>query len=186
MITAQVDKTPNTHRKTIRWILFLTFIHTIPAPWIYFVIAGLAPTSALLVAGVMGIFRVTEHTPFLALFFLAPALLYCLAYYIIAWLLEAVIIRLRGKAVQVFLVFLICALLLISAFFPIYGTGGHSGTKYVSIIGLWQITRLSNIWLFAYSVLFVTGLSGMLAAHYLDVQLRWVKLRPFCLAYGIG
>jgi hypothetical protein len=44
-------------RAAARWFLFLVFYHLLPVPWFMFVVAGLAPASFLLAAGVAGLFN---------------------------------------------------------------------------------------------------------------------------------
>ncbi len=162
MITAsEQEHTSANSQRAILWILFLTFIHTIPSPWFYSAITGLAPTSLLLGTGVVGVFWLTGASLAMALYVLTPALLYCLVYTAIAHLLAAWIGRSRSPVFQSVLVSLIAASLLMAAFLPIYVSGGHSGTEMGSIVDLWPITRLSAIWLYVYTALFVLALGGL-------------------------
>lgn len=182
-------------RRAMRWILFLTFIHSIPSPWFFVAVAGLAPTSLLLVVGLVGIFWITGASVAIALYVLAPALLYCLVYYGIAHLAATWIGRLRNRAAQIVVIVLITGPLLFAAFLPVYVSGGHGGIERGSIVDLWQITRLSRTWLYAYTAVFVLIMGGLLAASYrgssvprLSIPRLWATRvgRPVILVGGLG
>ena len=192
---SEQERTGANSQRAIRWVLFLTFIHTIPSPWFYFAIAGLAPTFLLLGTGVVGVFWLTGASMAIALYVLFPALLYCLVYTAITHLLAAWIGRSRSPVFQSVLVSLIAASLLVTAFLPIYVSGGHSGTEAGSIVDLWSITRLSRIWLYAYTALLVLALGGLVVVVYrgspLPRRVIWRLCsspvgKPVMLLAGVG
>ncbi len=154
------------NRRTIRWIFFLIFVHTVPSIWFLGAAAGLAPTSVLLAVGLSVPFFSLGGNSFFLLFILLPSLIYCLLYYGIAYLLSILLGKLNSRLLQTVLVSLVVISLLIMAFYPIYSSGGHGSTSYHSIVGLWQAIDQPINWLYAYTLFFGLIQSGLLVTLY--------------------
>jgi hypothetical protein len=138
-----------------RLLLFLTFLHTIPSIWFLFVIAGLAPTIALLVFGVGSLFSTSQGALAMSACVLIPALIYCAIYYLVARLLCRVIFFIKRRSTRTFiLVIFVCALLL-TTLAPIYYFGGHSSSSWANIVELLRGLRLSNTLLIGYLAGFI-------------------------------
>lgn len=148
-------------RVAARWFLFLVFFHLIPVPWFMFVVAGLAPGSFLLAAGVAGLFNTDFDSLPMAVLFLAPALISGLVFVVLAYLLAAAIGRLKKPAAITCGLIIILAICLGVALNPVYISGGHGSGYQFSLLGFLDILGQFRIPMAA-SVSYFIGLSLLL------------------------
>jgi TPR repeat protein len=126
-------------RAAARWFLFLVFYHLLPVPWFMFVVAGLAPASFLLAAGVAGLFNTDFDSLPMAVLFLAPALISGLIFVLLAYLLAAGIGRLKKPLAATLGLIIILAICLGVALNPVYVSGGHGSVHQFSLLGFFDI-----------------------------------------------
>jgi TPR repeat protein len=146
-------------RVATRWFLFLGFYHLLPAPWYLGVAAGLAPPSLLFLGGVASLFNTDFDSLAFAAFFLAPALIAGLLCTILAYLLAALIGRIRSPFPRTLILLSILALCVGAAMMPIYITGGHSSSDAFNLPRL--LSELNN---FQLPATVVVGYYAVLAA----------------------
>lgn len=125
-------------RVATRWFLFLSFYHFLPAPWYLGVAAGLAPPSFLFLGGLLSLFNTDFDSMAFAALFLAPALFAALVCILLAYLLAALIGRLKTPGIRLLILVLLLSLCVVSAMLPIYITGSHSGGDAFNLPGLIQ------------------------------------------------
>lgn len=148
-------------RVAARWFLFLVFFHLIPVPWFMFVVAGLAPGSFLLAAGVAGLFNTDFDSLPMAVLFLAPALISGLVFVVFAYLLAAAIGHLKKPAAITSGLIIILAICVGVALNPVYISGGHGSSHHFSLLGFIDILGQFRIPVAA-SVSYFTGLTLLL------------------------
>ncbi|MGI9324519.1 MAG: tetratricopeptide repeat protein [Pseudomonadales bacterium] len=124
-----------------RWLLLLTFIHTVPALWITPVSGGTVPVVAFFAFAVATLPQVTLEGVAFTLMALVPGLVYLAIAWLFAWLLARWLLRL-SKVVGILLLAAIVIPLLLIVYQPIYVSGGHSGSSSYDLWGLIDDFRL--------------------------------------------
>jgi len=133
--------------RILTWILFLCFIHTIPVPWYLVQAAGTAPAFALFLVGVNGIFSISAHSLGMLGFFLIPALIYFLIFYLMAKLCHWVIRRISLDILKLVTVIVAVIILFgISINTPIYVAGGHGSNTYSNAHEIIDIVAKQSVW----------------------------------------
>ena len=85
---------PGFQERCTRWLLLLTFLHTLPVVWIPPpVAAGTAPTAALLAYGIASVLTLNREGIVIRLMALVPALVYTGIAWVLAWLLAKLLRR---------------------------------------------------------------------------------------------
>ena len=151
-------------RAATRWFLFLVFFHLLPVPWFMVVVAGLAPASFLLAAGVAGLFNTDFDSLPMALLFLAPALISGLLFVVIACLLTAAIGRLKRPVVITLSLIVVAAICIGVALNPVFISGGHGPVHqfglldFIDILGQFRIPAAVSLSYFICLALLLAGL----------------------------
>jgi hypothetical protein len=148
-----------------RWLLLLTFLHTVPAIWILPVAAGTAPTAALLAYGVASVFTFEREGVAIGLFALVPALAYSGVAWVLAWLLGRLLLRVRRSS-GAWLLGCSTIGLLLAVYLPIYTAGGHNSSSSANLIGLFQ-NAISQNALLTYWIALHSMLAALLAGFML-------------------
>lgn len=161
-----------------RWLLLLTFIHTIPVFWLTPVSGGTAPAVAFFAYALVTLPHLTLEGAIFTLYALVPGLAYLAVGWVIAWALAKLSIRLP-KFIGILLLAAIVAPLLLIVYEPIYMSGGHSGSSSYDLRGLVDdfTNRASVSGLKAYWI----GLHGLLAILFL-AQFASAEHRFFAVA----
>ena len=159
-------KKPGFRERCARWLLLLTFLHTVPVVWLTPVAAGTAPTVALLGYGVASLFTFEREGIALGLFALVPALVYSGIAWLLAWLLGKLLLQV-GRPAGAGLLGCLTLGLLLAVYFPIYIVGGHNSSRSADLIGLFQNTISPN-----YLLSYWIALHGVLGAFYASYLLR--------------
>jgi uncharacterized protein len=163
-MTFRQAKVPPPGRSASRWFLLLSFYHLLPVPWYMAVIAGLAPASFLLAGGIASLFSGDSDGFAMAAFLLAPALLGGLLFYLAAWLLAALIGRLRHPLARTLSLLGLFTACLLTALQPIFISGGHGSTysyrllDFVKVLGDFRIPRSYVIGYFSLLTLLLLAL----------------------------
>ena len=129
------QKVPPPSRAAIRWFLFLTYYHLLPVPWYMAVVAGLAPASFLFAAGMTSLFLPDNDSLAFAAFLLAPALVAGLVFYLVAWLISLLIMKIHLPLLRTLALILLLAICLGVGMTPIFLTGGHGSPSSYSLFG---------------------------------------------------
>lgn len=155
-----------------RWLLLLTFIHTIPALWLTPVAGGTVPVVAFFVFVLVTLPQVTPGAVTFTLMALVPGLLYLGIGWLLAWLLSRGLLRLP-KLVSLFLLAVIVVSLLLSVYQPIYFSGGHSGSSSSDLWGLFDefglessITGIKAYWVALHGLLALLFVTQFTAASH--------------------
>ena len=130
------QKPPPPGRVAVRWFIFLVFFHLLPVPWFVGVAGGLAPGCFLFAAGVAGLFSTDFDSLPIAVVFLVPALISGLIFVLVAYLLAAVIGRIRKPVARTLCLILSLAVCLVVALNPVFISGGHGPIYRYNLIGL--------------------------------------------------
>jgi len=171
-----------------RWLLLLTFLHTLPVVWITPVAAGTAPTAALLAYGIASVLTLEREGIALGLMALVPALVYTGLAWILAWLL-AKLLRWGRPALRAWLVWCLAMGLLLTVYFPIYIVGGHNSSSSSDLIGLFDNTlshrSLLSYWIALHTMLFAIFAGSLLREDHAFITPieRWGK--PVLRTVGI-
>ena len=156
---------PGFQERCTRWVLLLTFLHTLPVVWLTPVAAGTAPTAALLAYGLASVLTLRREGIALGLMALVPVLVYTGIAWLLAWLLGKVLQRGR-PAVNAWLLGCLTVGLLLVVYFPIYIVGGHNSSSNSDLIGLFDNT-LSHRSLLSYWIALHVVLSALFAGSLL-------------------
>jgi TPR repeat protein len=157
-------KTPVPGRSARRWLLFLLFFHLLPLPWFLFVVAGLAPASFLMAAGLASLYNTDPDSLTFALLLLGPALGGVLVCTLLAFLVAAAIGLLHSAKLRSLILALVIVVVCGIALLPIYVWGGHSSTEayslldFVEVLGQFNIPAAASLGYFAT----LAGLLGLL------------------------
>lgn len=143
-----------------RWLLLLTFIHTIPVLWLTPVSGGTAPTVAFFAYALVTLPHLTLSGATFALYALVPGLVYLFLAWLIAWALARLLSRLP-RFVRILLLAAIVVPLLLVVYQPIYLSGGHGGSSSYDLRGL--VDDFSNRTSVAGLKAYWIGLHGLLA-----------------------
>ncbi len=148
---------PGFQERCTRWLLLLTFLHTLPVVWITPVAAGTAPTAALLAYGIASVLTLNREGIAIGLMALVPAFVYTGIAWVLAWLL-AKLLRWGRPALRAWLLGCLTIGLLLAVYFPIYIVGGHNSSSSSDLIGLFDNTlshrSLLSYWIALHAVLF--------------------------------
>jgi len=189
-------------RVAARWFLFLVFFHLLPVPWFMVVVAGLAPASFLFAAGVAGLFVTDFDSLPMAVLFLAPALISGLIFVLLAYLLGAVIRRLKKPVAITLSLIIILAICIAVALNPTYISGGHGGGHQFSLLGFLDILgqfRIPSAASLSYFICLTLLLVGLLLYQHMPQRfpslplsrerrrrlLRWSMLGGLILFIGL-
>jgi TPR repeat protein len=123
------------HERCARWLLFLTFVHTIPVVWLTPVAGGTAPTSALLAFGIASLFTFDSEGIGLGMFALLPALVYTALAWVLAWVIGRLTARV-SRVPRIAILTVLVVVPLAAVYFPIYVAGGHSYSSSTNVIDL--------------------------------------------------
>lgn len=163
---ARTGKTPSFHEHSIRLLLLLTIIHTIPVVWLTPVAGGTAPISALLAFGIASLFTFDAEGIGLGMFALLPALIYLGLAWGLAWMLARLMTRLPHIA-RLSLLTIAVFVPLAAVYYPIYIAGGHGSSSQTDLIDLFSAylsdTFLLNYWIALHGVLAVLYLAQFFA-----------------------
>ncbi|MEQ8858996.1 MAG: hypothetical protein RIC56_10130 [Pseudomonadales bacterium] len=121
--------------RSARWLLLLVLIHTLPVIWITPVVAGTAPTAALLAFGVASLFTFDSEGVALGLFVLLPALVYLAIGWVLAWLIARAL-RSVSRTIRAGLLLVLVIVPLVAVYFPIYVAGGHNSSSQATLFEL--------------------------------------------------
>jgi len=179
-------KIPPPGHGAVRWFLFLSFFHLLPVPWFLMVAAGLAPASFLFAAGMASLFSTGSSSLTIAALLLASALVGGLIFYLIAWLLARVIVRMRAPAVRTVTLVGLLAACLLAAMNPIFINSGHSGSSqfslfdFIEVLDDFRILTAASLAYFSSLAALLLGLLGyqhLVARHApISVQ-KWQRRR---------
>jgi TPR repeat protein len=182
------SRRPGFQERCTRWLLLLTFLHTLPVIWLTPVAGGTAPTAALLAYGFAGVLSFDREGIALALMALLPALVYTGLAWGLAWLF-AKLLRRGRPAVRAWLLGYMTMALLLAVHFPIYLVGGHNSSSSSDLIGLFDNTishhTLVSYWVALHAMLF-TLFAGSLVREghaFIAPIERWA--RPVFRTVGI-
>ena len=117
--------------------MWLTIIHTIPVLWLTPVVGGTAPIAALLAFGIASLFSFDRGGIALGLMVGIPGLIYAAIAWLVVWLVDKLLRRVRRTTMLV-AVFTLCVLALALAYFPVYVAGGHSSMSRSDIFGFFD------------------------------------------------
>ncbi len=157
-------KVPPPGRSATRWFLFLSFYQLLPVIWYMAVAGGLAPGSFLFAAGVASLFSGDSDGFAMAAILLAPALLGGLVFYLAAWLLAALIGKLRRPLARTLVLLGLFSACLIAAMQPIFISGGHSSSSayslfdFAKVLGEFRVPASWTIGYFSAQGLLLLGL----------------------------
>ncbi|MGI9538197.1 MAG: tetratricopeptide repeat protein, partial [Desulfocapsaceae bacterium] len=122
-----------------RWFLFLSFYHFLPVIWYLAVAGGLAPGSFLFAAGIASLFSGDSDGFGMAAFLLVSALVGGLIYYLAAWLLAALVGRVKKTFPRTLILLALFGSCLVAAAQPIFLSGGHSRTQTYSLFDFVEV-----------------------------------------------
>ncbi|MFC4258544.1 tetratricopeptide repeat protein [Marinobacter lacisalsi] len=174
-------------RAPIRWLLFIAFIHTVPAP-IYLVLAiGVAPPLAIILFGLHGTFRITEASPAIALMLLLPGLLYAALCLVVAQGLAVLLDRMRGRRARTLLLLALTLLPLWAALQPIYFLAGEGQSERGSVLDAWLGVGLSGAGAAAYGLVLLAVLLFFFACYWRGrLPALWFSLFGYWRRVGVG
>jgi len=133
-----MDQTEQLRRfqaSALHLLLFLVFVHTIPAPWILPVAAGSAPIAALLAFAIASLFTFDGEGVAMGLTVLLPALIYTALAWWLGWLTAKALARLPSR-VRLVATTLVVLLPLCSVYFPVFLADGHNSSASLNLPGL--------------------------------------------------
>ncbi|MDH5276829.1 MAG: hypothetical protein OEW88_10425, partial [Gammaproteobacteria bacterium] len=126
---------PEPSRAT-RWLLWLSLLHTLPAPFFLFVVIGTVPAAGLLAAGVAGLFAGDREGLAMGAVLGVQGTGYAVLYFLVAWLLEFLLRRLRAVPLRSGVLAILVAAMFAATLAPIYGSGGHGVERWTNLPGL--------------------------------------------------
>ncbi|MFQ5992575.1 MAG: tetratricopeptide repeat protein, partial [Nitrospiraceae bacterium] len=156
-----------------RWLLLVTFLHTVPSFFYFAIIIGFVPTVALLVGSVVSLLIGDGESFAMGVMFGVPALLYCGLYYLIARFLSKRIFLLQRNSQRTGVLLVIVGALLLMTLAPVYTIAGHSGGAPLNIIQLWQGFQPSTEGLIAYATVLALVLTTLAFAQHSPGSLAW-------------
>jgi TPR repeat protein len=163
-----------------RWLLLLTFLHTVPVVWLTPVAAGTAPTAALLSYGIASVLTLDHEGVALGILALVPGFIFAGIFWALAWMLGKLLQRVR-PVTSACLLACISVGLLLTVYFPIYIVGGHTSSSSADLISLFDNT-LSHRSLLSYWIVLHTMLAALFGGsllregHALTANIaRWVR-----------
>ncbi|MBT8362253.1 MAG: sel1 repeat family protein, partial [Deltaproteobacteria bacterium] len=165
---------PPPGRGAIRWFLFITFFHFLPVPWFLGVAGGLAPGSFLFAAGLTSLFLPDSESLAFAAMLGGPALIGGLVFYVAAWVLSLMIVRLHSSLLRTAILLSILAACLAAAQNPIFVSGGHNSSysyslyDFISVLEEFRIPSSATIVYF--SGVAVLLFSLLIYQHIVDQQ----------------
>jgi TPR repeat protein len=165
---------PPPGRGAIRWFLFITFFHLLPVPWLLGVAGGLAPGIFLFAAGITSLFLPESESLAFAAMLGGPALIGGLVFYVAAWVLSLMIIRLHSSLLRTAVLLSILAVCLAAALNPIFVSGGHSSSysyrlyDFISVLDEFRIPSYASIAYFSGAAVLL--ISFLIYQHVVDQQ----------------
>ncbi len=148
------------------WLLFLTFLHTIPSPFYLVMLVGLVPTAALLAGGLASLWIGDRQSLFMGIWLSGPAVLFGALYYWIAWFLSKWICLIQqGSRRTVMLVTVVVALLLMTLA-PVYTIAGGSRTSFFNLTQLLMQFKIPTGVLIGYAAALMAVLTGLVLAQH--------------------
>ncbi len=126
---------PEPSRAT-RWLLWLSLLHTLPAPFFLFVVVGTVPAAGLLAGGVAGLFAGDRQGLAMGAVLGAQGAGYAALYFLVAWLAEFLLRRLRAVPLRSGVLAILVAAMFAASLAPIYGSGGHGAEQWTNLPGL--------------------------------------------------
>jgi TPR repeat protein len=173
MNTLKMNSNPDTkpvgHRPgqvAAKWLLFLTFLHSIPSPFYLIMVAGLVPTAALAAGGLASLWAGDRESLFMGMWLSGPALVYGTVYYWIAWFLTKWICLIQQSSRRtVILVTMVVALLLMTLA-PVYIIFGERSASFVSLTPLLTEFKIPTGFLIGYAALLLVVLTGLVLAQH--------------------
>ncbi len=174
MQTDQASPTPQRSPAT-RWLLWLTLLHTLPAPFWLYVVAGTVPAAGLLGAGTISLFLGDRQSLMMGAVLGGMGLVWAVVFYLLAWLLEFLLRRIRRALLRSLLLLALVVAAFLLGLAPIYVIGGHGGSEQMGLPGLLTGFVKNPALLHAYAAGLFLLLSGLWV-------LQAIRLPPFLQA----
>ena len=149
-----------------RWLLFLSFLHSVPSPFYLIMVAGLVPTAALAAGGLASLWVGDRESLFMGMWLSGPALVYGVMYYWIAGFLSKWICLIRQRSRRTVVLVTVVVALLLMTLAPVYTIAGERPTSFISLAPLLMQFKIPTGFLLGYAAVLLVVLTGLVLAQH--------------------